>query len=394
MATGAFDRVGSATDNTFDTGKDTVRGGINSVGDAAGAVGDRVGDRVNSMRRDENVDTSSDNSILKWLLPLILLGLLVALGFWFCGKSAPTTVVTNSNANANRTNTNTNLGRNANLGANVKAVDSSFSIKADNGKYTVSGVIPDEATKKQIVDALTAQYGAGNVNFDGLRVETSAKPFAAGWWDNFTKILPNLKDWKTGAFAFAGNGITQATGLPAAPIAQIKSLFSGWSLPLSIVGAEGATKQANEESLKALAEADSVEEVVKALNVSIINFDSANSTIPADAKPILAKAAEVFKRQTAGTSVEIGGYTDNQGNAEANKKLSQARAESVKKALVDLGVQDAMLKAVGYGDANPVGDNTTEDGRFKNRRIEYKTSDGTVPTATITTTIVNSNTTK
>lgn len=165
-------------------------------------------------------------------------------------------------------------------------------------------------------------------------------------------------------------------------------------MPLSIVGAEGATKQANEESLRALAEADSVEEVVKALNVSIINFDSASSTIPADAKPILAKAAEVFKRQTAGTSVEIGGYTDNQGNAEANKKLSQARAESVKKALVDLGVQDAMLKAVGYGDANPVGDNTTEDGRFKNRRIEYKTSDGTVPTATITTTIVNSNTTK
>jgi hypothetical protein len=41
-----------------------------------------------------------------------------------------------------------------------------------------------------------------------------------------------------------------------------------------------------------------------------------------------------------------------------------------------------MLKAVGYGDTNPVGDNNTEDGRTKNRRIEYKTGGGEAPTAT------------
>lgn len=222
-----------------------------------------------------------------------------------------------------------------------------------------------------------------------MRVNTSAKPFAAGWWDNFSRILPNLKDWRTGTLAFVGNGITEVGGLPAAAIAQIKSLFSGWSLPLTIVGAETAVKQANEESMKELAEADTVDEVVKALNVSIINFASAKADIPAEAKPILAKAAEVLKKQPAGTSVEIGGYTDNQGNAEANKKLSQMRADAVKKVLIGLGVSDAMLKAVGYGDADPVGDNNTEDGRFKNRRIEYKQADANVPTATTT----NSNTT-
>ncbi len=127
----------------------------------------------------------------------------------------------NVNANANRP-------ANSNINASgVKTIDSSFSIKADNGKYTVTGVVPDEATRKQIVDALTAQYGAANVDFAGLRVDASARPFAAGWWDNFAKMLPNLKDWKNGTLSFAGNAITAASGLPQSALDQIKSLFTG-----------------------------------------------------------------------------------------------------------------------------------------------------------------------
>lgn len=361
MATDAFDRVSGSTEN------------------AAGAVGDKFNSTFANDRRDDQ--ETGGSSILKWLLPLLLLALLVILGFMFCNKTPVT--VTNSNSNSNQAT----VVSNAN--ATAKKVDSSFSLKADNGKYTVTGTVADDAAKKQIVDALTAQYGAGNVNFDGLKVDANAKPFGSNWWANFTKLLPNLKDWKTGTLAFVGNSITEAVGLPAAALGQLKSLFTGWNLPMSVVGAEGATKQANEESLKELGEAASIDDLIKALNVSIINFASAKSDIPADAKPILEKAAEVMKKQPAGTTVEIGGYTDNQGNAEDNKKLSQARADSVKKALVDLGVSADMLKAVGFGDAGPVGDNTTEDGRFKNRRIEYKKADGTAPSATTMTTNTN-----
>ena len=155
-------------------------------------------------------------SLLKWLIPLLLLGLLVVLGYWFCGKSPTPPVVTNTNVNKANTNVNTT----------AKTVDSSFSIKAENGKYVVSGVVPDEATKKQIIDALTAQYGAGNILFNDLKVDASAKPFGAGWWDNFSKLLPNLKDWKTGELSFVGNAITVANGLPKAAIDQIKSLLA------------------------------------------------------------------------------------------------------------------------------------------------------------------------
>lgn len=381
-AGGAFDRVGSAAEELLDRDRDVVVDRTDTVRDSSGVlVGDRAG-MVNTTRETIDDDTDDGGSILRWLLPLLLLGLLLVLGYWFCSR--PSTPIPPGNANVNRANVN------ANANTAARAVDSSFRIEAKDGRYVVSGAVPDEATRKQIADALTAQYGAGNVDLTGLQVNSSARPFATGWWDNFSKMLPSLKDWKTGTLSFVGNSIDTASGLPQAAIDQLKSLFgTGWRLPVSIAGAETATKQANEEALKNLGQADSVEEVVGALNASIINFASGKSDIPADAKPIIDKAAEVLKKQPAGTSVEIGGYTDNQGNSAANKTLSQARADSVKKALVGLGVGDAMLKSVGYGDASPVGDNSTEDGRFRNRRIEYKTGSGSSPTATTTNTTTN-----
>lgn len=367
-----------------------VIGGLGAVGTvasgAADKVGDTVSDAIGSVGDVFDGDGDGGGSVLRWLLPLVLLGLLIVLGYWFCGKSTPTATVPPTNVNKTVTNTNTS--------STAKTVDSSFKLEAKDGKYIASGVVPDQATLDKIKAALTAQFGEGNVDFSGLKIDANAKPFAAGWWDNFAKVLPSLKDWKTGSISFLGNAIETATGLPQAAIEQIKLLFTGWMLPVSIAGAETATKQANEEALKELGEADSVDEVVKALNVSIINFASGKSDIPADAKLILAKAAEVLKKQSAGTTVEVGGYTDNKGNAEANKKLSQSRADAVKKELVGLGVSEAMLKSVGYGDANPVGDNNTEDGRFKNRRIEYKTGTGGAPTATTTTNTNSANTNK
>ncbi|MGB7068749.1 MAG: YidB family protein [Pyrinomonadaceae bacterium] len=376
MASGAADKVGGVAGATLGKGKEVLGGGVDRVSGAAGAVGDRVsgamGSVGNAFDRD---DSGGGGGVMKWLLPLLLLGLLVALGFWFCGKQTPTTT-TNSNANANRGAVNAN--------STAKSVDSSFKIDAKDGKYTVSGVVHDQATMDAIKAKLDTEFGAGNVDYAGLKVDTTAKPFAAGWWDNFGKMLPNMKDWKNGTLAFAGNAVTTASGLPAAALAQLKSLFTGWTLPVSVAGVEDAAKQANEEAAKQLASADSVEEVVKALNVSIINFASGKSDIPADAKPVLEQAAEVLKKQPAGSTVEIGGHTDSDGADASNMSLSQARADSVKKALVGLGVADAMLTAKGYGETAPVAANDTPDNKFKNRRIEYKTGSGGAPTATTT----------
>jgi len=76
--------------------------------------------------------------------------------------------------------------------------------------------------------------------------------------------------------------------------------------------------------------------------------------------------------QNPGVKVEIGGHTDNVGNAAENLKLSQNRAKSVVDYLVTKGVDAKRLLAKGYGSTKPIADNTTENGRARNRRTEMK----------------------
>lgn len=70
--------------------------------------------------------------------------------------------------------------------------------------------------------------------------------------------------------------------------------------------------------------------------------------------------------------LRIEGYTDNQGDANKNLDLSGQRALTIKKWLVDHGIDQSRLLAVGFGQDKPIAPNTTEDGRAQNRRTEFK----------------------
>ncbi|MEZ5306458.1 MAG: OmpA family protein [Pyrinomonadaceae bacterium] len=375
MAGDAADKVGDAAGAAVDKGKEVIGDAAGAVTGAAGAAADKVGDALGSVKNVFDGDGDGDSSsILTWLLPLLLLGLILVLGFMFCtGKTDQAANMAGNENSANSTGTETGAA----------SVESGVSIEAKDGKYAITGTVKDEETKANILKEAEAVWGAGNVDVSGLKVDANAKAFKDGWWDSFKNLLPSLKDWKSGTIGWLGDKLNIVGDLPAGVADKIKSLFAGWGLPVSIAGAEDAAKAANEKAMEMLAGADSVEKVVEGLNASIINFASGKSDVPADAKPILEKAAEVLKKQAEGTTIEIGGHTDNQGNADANMKLSTARAESVKKALVDLGVNEKMLTSKGYGQTVPKGDNNTEEGRFQNRRIEYKVGgSGDAPTAT------------
>jgi len=114
-----------------------------------------------------------------------------------------------------------------------------------------------------------------------------------------------------------------------------------------------------------------VDELVAALNLHIINFDSNKSDIPPAREKFLRKAAEKFKLLTGNPIVEIGGHTDNVGNDAANLILSQDRGKAVRTMYVAFGVKPTVLTTRGYGKSKTKADNATEEGRFKNRRIEY-----------------------
>ena len=81
---------------------------------------------------------------------------------------------------------------------------------------------------------------------------------------------------------------------------------------------------------------------------------------------------EFLMKNNPKLTVEVSGHTDNTGNVDYNKFLSQRRADAIKKYLTEHGIDASRIKAVGYGIENPIGDNKTRVGRRINRRSEFK----------------------
>jgi len=69
--------------------------------------------------------------------------------------------------------------------------------------------------------------------------------------------------------------------------------------------------------------------------------------------------------------IRIEGHTDDVGADVTNLKLSQSRADAVKKALVFRGIAENRLDAVGFGEMRPISSNASDDGRAENRRVEF-----------------------
>ncbi|MBS0578756.1 MAG: OmpA family protein [Proteobacteria bacterium] len=100
-------------------------------------------------------------------------------------------------------------------------------------------------------------------------------------------------------------------------------------------------------------------------------FDAGNAELQPQSQAQIGNIAAILRAYPR-VKVRIGGFTDNDGEPAQNLKLSQDRADSVVAELARLGVDRSRLEAKGYGDDQPVADNTTEDGRQKNRRISLR----------------------
>jgi len=102
-----------------------------------------------------------------------------------------------------------------------------------------------------------------------------------------------------------------------------------------------------------------------------IHFAYNRATISPKSYSLLNKLIKAIK-SCPDEVIVIEGHTDSDGNEAYNQRLSEKRANAVKRYLIKHGVSASRLEAVGYGEKRPIADNNTKEGKEKNRRIEFK----------------------
>jgi OOP family OmpA-OmpF porin len=105
-----------------------------------------------------------------------------------------------------------------------------------------------------------------------------------------------------------------------------------------------------------------------------IEFETGKATfkVGGTSEAALAQLKQFLEENPRITKLRIEGHTDNVGQAAANETLSGERALTIKKFLVEKGIAKARLLATGFGQSRPIADNSTEEGRAKNRRTEFR----------------------
>ncbi|MFM0209076.1 OmpA family protein [Paraburkholderia sediminicola] len=257
--------------------------------------------------------------------------------------------------------------------------DSQLSFTVDAaGKPTLTATVGSEAEKTQLIDELTKRFGADQF-VANVTVDQDTRQ--ADWLVHLDGLLPLMA--LPGAEVKVDGAHIELSGSAANAklgwLDKLKSLF-GTSYQIGSFNVEQAVANATENfrgAIKGLLTPDSscaAADVIKVLNLQVINFTSASARVPVSAIEDLNQSAQVLNacaRNGKTAKLEVAGYSDNIGGAQANLQLSKKRAEAVRAYLVKTGVPADSLVAQGYGDVRPVASNDTASGRFANRRIEF-----------------------
>lgn len=221
----------------------------------------------------------------------------------------------------------------------------------------IEGVVPDQATKAKLLTNLRAVYGAERV-VDRIQVESIATP--PNWGDYVAGMInPGLKRVSPGKLEVNGQSvrITGEVGNEALrqQVASDLSLASNTSYTVT-----NSLKVGSQQSV-----------LDQTLANRIIEFQSGSARLTPFGMSILDEMVAKMAQMPDSRFLIIG-HTDNVGQRETNLALSHARALAVKNYMMAKGIPASHMDVLGKGPDEPVADNATNDGKARNRRIEFK----------------------
>lgn len=245
-----------------------------------------------------------------------------------------------------------------------------FTANLAEGSHTLDlrGRLSDAVSREAIASFARAEFGSDKVNL-ATRIDAELPD---GWPLRVLAGLQALSQLDHGSLLVRDDvvDVTGVTGSQSGKV-RISQILSGKL-------GQGKTFRVNvtyDEALDPLAGLPTPAECLAGVKAAVakrkISFTPGSAEIDANANTVMAEIAKGLER-CPGVKMQVAGYTDAQGSEDGNRALSQARAESVVLGLQGRGVDVSGMVANGFGEADPVADNGSEEGREANRRIEFQ----------------------
>ncbi|MGP4973604.1 OmpA family protein [Psychrobacter alimentarius] len=338
-------------------------------------AGEHISDTVSTapLQREEE----QKGSFLKALLPIIGLIILGALAWALlrgCQEN-PEPVATPAVTEQQAADGDEQVA----VAAAIEPASLSIATGENNELYACRMNVGNETLQTNVMNALTSAFGdeANKCRADVDDNFAADMPAAA----QLATILPIVKNVPNASMIIKGGNIT----VNAPDAAALEKLVSDLqaAAPAMTVQAEGPLDLQGEidDSLAAadaammnLGENPDPRDVARALSIQVINFEVDEAIIPDVNKAFLDRAAKIMA-EVPDMNLVIIGHTDSQASDAYNMELSRERADSVKAYLVSQGIDESKLSTKGMGETDPIADNSTEQGRFRNRRIEFMVND-------------------
>ena len=235
------------------------------------------------------------------------------------------------------------------------------------GSVQLRGRIESDMLNTVAANYASARFGQNNLTM-GTRV---AEGLPDGWSVRVLAGLEALSELSNGAVTVEpGTVVVRGnTGNPNASADITRLLIDklGQSADVQI----DVTYVEQLDPIAGLPTAEECVEQIQAVTTARkILFEPSSATISADTLGVMDDIAEILKK-CADLKLQIAGYTDSQGREVMNQQLSEDRARSVLEALRLRRVPTGTFTSIGFGEADPIADNGTEEGREANRRIEF-----------------------